>query len=121
MTNASFMPDWAVPPGATVRALMHRKGVTTRDLIGGLHASAEDIESLLDGNYVINAEIAERLAGVVGGSSAFWMTREAQYRASIQRVEVAKNWVKLFPLAEMVGMRWMNSTTDQLMFVCALN
>lgn len=114
MTNASFMPDWAVPPGATVRALMHRKGVTTRDLCGGLHTTAEDIENLLDGNYVISSEIAERLAGIVGGSTAFWMTREAQYRASIQRVEVAKNWSTLFPLADMVGMGWINPTADQL-------
>jgi Zn-dependent peptidase ImmA (M78 family)/plasmid maintenance system antidote protein VapI len=114
MTNASFMPDWAVPPGATVRALMHRKGVTTRDLSGGLRATAQDIENLLDGNYAINAEIAEGLAGVVGGSLNFWMTREAQYRASVERVEVAKSWSTLFPLTEMVRMGWIKSTADQL-------
>lgn len=114
MTNASFTPDWAVPPGATVRALMHRKGVTTRDLSGCLRATAEDVAHLLDGDYAINAQIAEGLAGMVGGSSAFWMTREAQYRSSIQRVEVAKSWSTLFPLAEMVRMGWMSSTSDQL-------
>lgn len=114
MTNASFMPDWAVPPGATVRALMHRKGVTTRDLSGGLRTTAEDTENLLDGNYAINAEIAEGLAGMVGGSLDFWMTREAQYRASVERVEVAKSWSTLFPLAEMVRMGWISSTADQL-------
>lgn len=114
MTNASFMPDWAVPPGATVRALMQRKGVTTRDLSGGLRTTAENIENLLDGNYAINAEIAMGLAGMVGGSLNFWMNREAQYRASVERVEVAKSWSTLFPLAEMARMGWISSTADPL-------
>jgi len=114
MTNASFMPDWAVPPGTTVRTLMDKKGMTTRDLSRHLRTTAEDIERLLVGNYEINLKIAQDLSGLVGGSPSFWMTREAQYRASVERVETAKSWSTLFPVAEMVRMGWLSSACDQL-------
>ncbi|WP_161993348.1 ImmA/IrrE family metallo-endopeptidase [Lacisediminimonas profundi] len=88
--------------------------MTPRDLSGYLRTTAEDIEHLLDGNYKINAEIAQGLSGFVGGSPSFWLTREAQYRASVERVEIAKSWASLFPVSEMVRMGWLTSASDHL-------
>lgn len=114
MTNTSFMPDWAVPPGTTVLALMDRKGVTARDLSGSLHTTSHDLERLFAGDLEIDEDVAGRLAKIIGGSSSFWLAREAQYRASVARVEVAKSWATLFPIPEMTRMGWLPSTTEQL-------
>ncbi|MFL6676356.1 MAG: ImmA/IrrE family metallo-endopeptidase [Massilia sp.] len=112
MNNSSFRPEWATPPGATVRALMESRHISQVDLSGILATSSEEAENLLIGASSISEEIAQRLAAHIGGSAAFWLTRETQYREALVRVEAAKTWLSAFPFTEMSKLGWVHQTPD---------
>lgn len=42
---------------------------------------------LINGKAAINEETALKLERVLGSTTAFWLSREAQYRAHLARIE----------------------------------
>jgi plasmid maintenance system antidote protein VapI len=55
------------------------------------HQPGKATMGLLDGEVEITIRIAQKLVEVIGGSTAFWMTREAQYRRDLARLRPASN------------------------------
>lgn len=82
LANREFTPDWAVPPGDTIRRLLQRRDVTLQDLQAQL--PKVDVRALVEGTLRIDQDIARVLADFIGPSVAFWLRREAQYRETLR-------------------------------------
>lgn len=80
---STFTPDWASPPGDTIRDLLSARAMTQLQLADGLALPVAQVPQLLDGTHPITEEIARRLQQVLGATSNFWLQRESQYRAAV--------------------------------------
>jgi HTH-type transcriptional regulator/antitoxin HigA len=79
--NTKFSPDWVSPPGDTVQDLLEERNWTQAQLAQQLGFSQEFLARLIAGEVVLTEAVAGCLQQVLGGSVAFWLAREAQYRA----------------------------------------
>lgn len=108
----AFEPDWAVPPGATIAAILSARSLSRESFADALGESVEAVQRLLLGLEAVDSDLADRLSRCLGSSKAFWVAREAQYRADSERIrerEAAASreiWVKQFPVREMAALGW---------------
>lgn len=110
--TADFLPDWVSPPGATIADVLEERRLSAGELAERLGRSDEEIHGLLDGRMQITADLAARLASVLGASASFWLNREAQYRSDLQRLALApspSDWLRDLPFADMVKFGWVDS------------
>ena len=108
--NTSFLPNWASPPGETISDFLEDQGLTDSDLARQIDLSADQVRSLLRGAYPLTQNLAYQLADSLGGSSSFWLAREVQYRACLERVAQSELWVKTLPTKDMVNFGWLPRT-----------
>jgi len=87
VNDTPFSPDWVSPPGATIATILEELGATHSELARWIERSTDDVEGLLVGRAEITADVARRLASVLGASEAFWARRESQYRADLARLQ----------------------------------
>ena len=107
-----FEPDWAVPPGATIAALLEALSLSREALATQLGANVEKVQRLMLGLEEVDGDLAGRLSRCLGPSKRFWVNREAQYRADVERgrrlqVQASRAaWIKQFPVKEMADLGW---------------
>jgi HTH-type transcriptional regulator / antitoxin HigA len=82
-TPQQFTPDWISAPGETIADLIEEQQWDQVDLADRLGYSSEQLTQLISGQMPIAQETALRLENTLGGSSSFWLNREAQYRAQL--------------------------------------
>lgn len=116
--SLNFSPDWASPPGATIAAVLEEKKLPLTAFALHLGYAPELADALLQGQAEITIKVAQRLVELVGGSTAFWMTREAQYRRDLARIHPAVDskpnsaWLAELPLKDMRSFGWLNLHID---------
>lgn len=85
MVEEALRSDWFSKPGDTLRSLMQRKGVDADRLAGSLEGGKQTVRQLLEGTLAINEALASAIATALGGSSEFWLKRQANYEAAVDR------------------------------------
>lgn len=90
-TNSTFHPDWVSPPGDTILERLTECDISRQQLADKLNLALYQVHQLVAGTLPITRELAERLHKTIGGSTAFWVQREAQYRASDRAPAAAEN------------------------------
>ncbi len=117
----SFDPDWSVPTGATIAAILDARSLSRESFADLIHEDVETVNRLLLGLEPVSDDLANRLSGCLGSSPAFWKTREVQYQTDTERLRQRKaaasleSWVRQFPTREMAALGWIreyNSLTD---------
>lgn len=111
MTEAAmpFQPDWASPPGDTILDLLEDRGWTQQELAGRLDYTPKHVSLLISGKVSLTEDAATRLGHVLGGSVSFWLTREAQYREQLAKLESSErhagwiNWLDEVPVRELMA------------------
>ncbi|MGW0454509.1 ImmA/IrrE family metallo-endopeptidase [Gordonia sputi] len=111
MTISGLAPRWASPPGETIAAAAAERDLSRTDLASGLGLSVAQLESLLVGKMPITPTVAQQLSATLGASREFWITREAQYRDDVERVD-ADQWAQQFPVAQMADFGWIKKPVD---------
>lgn len=104
--TTSFSPNWAIPPGTTIYDLMQERGQSIGEFATAMGNSVQQAEKLLNGSISITEQIASDLADVIGGSSKFWLNREAQFRESLERIAYTEAWVKSLPINDLMRFNW---------------
>jgi addiction module HigA family antidote len=108
----AFAPDWVSPPGSTVADLLEERGWTQQALAQRSGFTTKHISLLINGKAPITEDTAVKLERVLGSTMRFWMTREAQYREALARLEERKvllakaEWLQRLPIKEMVRFGW---------------
>lgn len=80
-----FTPDWFSKPGDSLRTLMLRRSINAQDIAGHLDGGMQTLRGLLDGSHPIDNDHASVLAEAVGGTTSFWLKRQEQYDAALER------------------------------------
>lgn len=84
MTDSTvFAPDWISPPGDTIDDLLEEFGWSKTEFAERTGFTARHLDELVQGLAPITADVAERLALVLGSTAEFWLVRDAQYRAAL--------------------------------------
>jgi HTH-type transcriptional regulator / antitoxin HigA len=112
VSSQPFEPEWAVPPGATIAALLAARSQSRESFAAALGENVEAVQRLLLGLKAVDDDLATRLSMCLGSTKAFWVARESQYRADSARLRAREaehareRWVKQFPAREMVKLGW---------------
>ncbi|MBA4789211.1 MAG: ImmA/IrrE family metallo-endopeptidase [Rhizobiales bacterium] len=77
--------DWFSKPGDSVRAVMHRRGVTAQELSVDFDGGMNTVRAICDGSLAIDATIARSLSKRLGGGEAFWLKRQANFEDAVDR------------------------------------
>lgn len=72
----SYCPDWVSPPGGTLADILEERGMTRSQFGEMLGWDVEDVERVIEGEKMIDGEIALVFESVLGISSTFWLNRE---------------------------------------------
>ena len=95
--------DWFSRPGDSVLSAMRRRGVTAEVLSTGLAGGVAQLRDLMSGQGVIDDETVAVLSSLLGGSTAFWKTRQAKYQEALAQAvdqlsdEDADAWLDRIP------------------------
>jgi len=112
-----FEPDYAVPPGETLREVIESRGMSQRDLADRVGLTVQSLSRILSGEQPISLETARGLELATGVPAHFWNRLESLYRAQLARVQgqeaqqsEAGTWVKRFAYARYAEAGWVPRT-----------
>ena len=107
-----FQPNWASAPCNTINELLIHKNISVSEFTQEMGSDLTSVEELLKGNISINNKIASQLKQVLGASEEFWISREKQYRESLDHI--SKLWLKELPVKDMINFGWIDKSDDLL-------
>lgn len=110
----NFLPEWASPPGATIRDILEERGESIADFASAMGDSVEHIYSLLHGSIRITGDIAEHLAKALGISAAFWLSRENQFREALTRLAKSEEWLAELPVSDLIRFKWIRNVDSKV-------
>lgn len=112
MTSSSGLrPRWASAPGETIESIIRERNLDPTEVAANLELSSDDFAKLINGKHAITVSLARHLSDVLGASSQFWMTREAQYVDDMHRV-AADKWSSTLPIKQMTKFGWIDTPKD---------
>lgn len=120
MRDATFHPDWFSKPGDTLAVLINERALSVDKLADDLKCTIATLRGVLAGTVAVDYEFASRLCAVVGGSVAFWRKRQETYQTALARVaetiptDVANEWLRKLPKADMVANGWVGQSNTRL-------
>lgn len=106
--TTNFLPDWACAPGETIRDLIEERGWSEVEFARKMGNTVDQIRNLLSGAMHLTEDVATRLTNIFGVSTSFWLSRENQYRDSLNRVAINEQWVRTLPTRDMVNLGWID-------------
>ena len=108
MTAFEFKPDYAIPPGTTLREILEERGMSQSDLAMRAGITDKTVSQLVSGIAPLTYETAAKLEMVTGVPSSFWSARETRYRSTLlmreeqSRLASAEAWLTTVPVRELV-------------------
>ncbi|MEW2354898.1 HigA family addiction module antitoxin [Spirillospora sp. NPDC029432] len=88
-------PDYAVPPGETVREFLDDLGMTQRQLAARLGLTPKHVNQLIQGLVPLSPDVAARLELVTGMSARMWNRLEADYQTTLTRLRQRQDFAEL--------------------------
>ena len=86
MSAPAFIPDYAIPPGTTLRETLAAQGVTQSAAACALGLSAYQFRALLSGRREPTTDLAAQLDALTGIPATFWTQAQANYAAHRNRI-----------------------------------
>lgn len=108
-----YRPDVVSPPGETLLEIIDTIGMSQTELAKRMGRPIKTINEIIQGKASITAETAIQLEQVLRVPASFWLKREQQYResqarlAEEQRLASWIEWLKEFPVREMLKRGWL--------------
>ena len=112
MKNTSYQPNYAIPPGETLRETLETIGMTQAELADRTGRPKKTINEIITGKAAITAETSLQLERVLGVPASFWNNLERNYQETLARLreekefEKEKEWIKRFPISALTQMGW---------------
>lgn len=116
----TYEPDYASPPGGTLRDVLTELGMTQAELAARAGWSEKFVSQMANGKAPISPETALALERILGTPASFWMNREANYREALariadrERLEQEAELAREFPYSEMARRGWVDRTRDRV-------
>ena len=81
-----FDPDFAIPPGETLKDVMASLGMSRKELADQTGWTTHIIDRILKGDQPITLEMANRLETTTGVPARLWNNLEVQYREQLEKL-----------------------------------
>jgi HTH-type transcriptional regulator/antitoxin HigA len=107
-------PDYAVPPGETLRERLEDLGMSQAELAVRTGLTPKHINQVMQGVATLSSDVAQRLEYATGVSARLWNRLEADYRTHQSRLArereraedpEAEPWLASMPVAALVGIK----------------
>ena len=114
-----YDPDFAVPPGETLRETIDELGMTQKDLAIRTELTPQTIIRILSGEQPITYETAAKLEMVTGVPARMWNNLEMQYREQLAKIEERErlaadlDWLRTIPTKELIEREVLSDTKDK--------
>ena len=111
--GGSFQPNYAVPPGETLRETLEFLGMTQAQLADRTGRPKKTINEIISGKAAITAETALQLERVLGVPASFWSNLERNYQETLahlkeeKELQSHKEWLNKFPTAAITKLGWL--------------
>ena len=111
--GGSFQPNYAAPPGETLRETLEFLAMTQAQLADRTGRPKKTINEIISGKAAITAETALQLERVLGVPASFWSNLERNYQETLARLKEEeelhshKEWLKKFPAAAITKFGWL--------------
>jgi len=108
-----FNPDYAIPPGETLKETLEYIGMSQAELAERAGRPLKTINEIIKGKVAITPETALQLERVLGISASFWNNLESNYQERVVRLKEEdylrkqEKWLERFPWSAMVKMGWL--------------
>lgn len=112
MKTNKFQPNWASPPGDTIKDILRDRSMPLAEFARSLGETSSGADALLRGHVELTVKHAKKLESLFGAPYSFWLTREAQYRNDLihSKAEEEKSlnlqWYSELPLKDMIRFGW---------------
>lgn len=119
----NFEPDYAVPPGETLKEVMESMEMTQKELAVRCELTVQSLNRIFKGQQAISYETANSLELVTDVPASFWNNLEAQYREQLAKLEehvkleAEKAWLKKVPIKELIERDHISENSDKALMV----
>ena len=115
-----FDPDYAVPPGETLKELMESMEMPQKEMAIRLGMTPQSLNRILKGEQPISYETSNRLEAVTKVPARMWNNLESKYQE--QRLKIAERqrladnlaWLKKIPVKELIERECIQDHEDEL-------
>lgn len=120
-----FHPNYASPPGDTLAETLETIGMSQAELARRMDRPIKTINEIIQAKAAITAETALQLEQVLHIPASFWLKLEQHYRETLarlaeeQRFESHIEWLKEFPMQEMMSRGWLPLCNNKIEQVSA--
>lgn len=111
--KSAFKPNYAVPPGETLRETLQFLGMSQVELSQRTGRPKKTINEIIKGKVVVTADTALQLERVLGIPASFWNSLERNYQETLARLKEEEQlqsqiiWLKTFPIAALTRRGWL--------------
>lgn len=118
-----FSPDYAIPPGDTLKETLESKGMSQADLAVRTGMADKTVSQIINGLAAISYEVADKLEMATGVPASFWNRLELGYREALtkasarEKAEAEVSWLKEIPVKELVSRDYVENTRDKASLV----
>jgi addiction module HigA family antidote len=119
----AFNPDYALPPGATLKEVLESKGISQSELATRMGMADKTISQIINGVAPVTFDTAYKLELVLGIPASFWNRMELAYRekatlvAETEKLKADVAWLKEVPVKELVERQCIAPTDDKALLV----
>jgi len=116
----SFEPDYAVPPGETLREVMDSLGMKQSELAIRTGLTVQTLNRIFNGDQPITYETANKLELVTGVPARMWNNLEALYREQLTKIaerdhlKADLEWLKTIPTKELIERGLLKDESDNV-------
>ncbi len=118
-----FKPDYAVPPGVTLKEVMESLDMTQKDLAVRTGVTVQSLNRIFKGEQPISYETSNKLEMATGVPSRMWNNLEAQYREQLAKLKELKqlesdlDWLESIPLKELIQRKAITFKNDNALML----
>lgn len=76
----------AIPPGFTIKEQISLLGINEQELSIRLNLTHNEVIQLLEGDFPINQELANKLEKITNIPESFWLNLESNYRNKLLQI-----------------------------------
>ena len=115
-----FDPDYAIPPGETLREVMQSLDMNQKELAKRTSLTVQSLNRIFKGTQPITYETANRLELATGVPAGMWNNLEANYREQLAKIQERErltkdlDWLKKIPTAELIRREILLDTKDKV-------
>ena len=125
-TLNGFQPDYALPPGETLRETLDAIGMTQAELAERTGRPKKTINEIIKGLTAIKPETALQFERVLGVPASFWNKLESDYQEALARLRDEAQlqeqiaWVETFPIRDLVNKKWIPKKDSSIEYLKVL-